>query len=56
MEKINNLQVIELSPSELRSIEGGSLPRAIAGFVIWVIDEWDDISAGYKQGYANATK
>lgn len=57
MEKNEKLQVVELSQFELKNIEGGNpILRAVAGFVIWVIDEWDDISSSYEEGYAAARK
>lgn len=57
MEKYENLHVIELSSSDLKNIEGGNpIARAVVSLLIWVIDEWDDISAGYSEGYAAGIK
>jgi len=40
----------ELSNSELENIQGGFWREAV-GFAVWVYDNWDDISAGYNEGF-----
>lgn len=51
---------VELTNEELMTINGGiRIPGPygwIISGVIWVIDEWDDISAGFERGYNDAVK
>ncbi|GEM_PF-1653153 len=52
---------IELTNDEMAAINGGRIKVPgpygwLVSGLIWVIDEWDDISAGYKRGYNDAQK
>jgi len=51
---------IELTNEELEAVNGGiRIPGPygwIASGLIWIIDEWDDIKAGFERGYNDAQK
>ncbi|MCX2678904.1 hypothetical protein OOZ15_03035 [Galbibacter sp. EGI 63066] len=47
---ILNYNVKELKSSEIEELQGGFWKEAI-GAVIWIVDNWDDIEAGYHQGF-----
>ncbi|HRB71253.1 MAG TPA: hypothetical protein PK776_05340 [Flavobacterium sp.] len=51
---------IELTNEELMTINGGIRVPGPYGWIvsglIWAIDEWDDIKAGFKRGYDDAQK
>jgi hypothetical protein len=52
MKNLENFGVQELNAREIREIEGGKgspWGYAVAG-VLWVLSEWDDISAGFTDG------
>jgi hypothetical protein len=43
---LKNLNVVELNAQEVKTTEGGMILPWVASAALWVIDNWDDITAG----------
>ena len=49
---LNKMGVMPMNNSEMEGVSGGSIWGSLAAWAIQeVINNWDDVKAGFKEGY-----